>query len=75
MNEIRTKEMGRTGLAPLHRSDFKADDMERVARRLDELADALSEDMALIVRLSEEVQALDIAAQMLRKLALQQDRD
>ena len=75
MNESRKKGTGRAKVAPLHRSEFKAEDMERVAQSLDELADALSDDMELIVRLSQELQALDIAAQMLRKLALQQDRD
>ena len=62
----------RESSAPLHNSYITADDMHRVAGRLDDLADALAEDMELVMRLSDEVQTLDIAAQLLRKLAQQE---
>ncbi len=51
------------------RSDALPEQLERVARALDRLADDLSADPGLIVRHSGRLQALDIASQMLRKLA------
>ena len=70
--EMRGRGPVRESSAPLHNSYITADDMHRVAGSLDDLADALSEDMELVVKLSEELQTLDIAAQLLRKLAQQE---
>lgn len=72
-----TDEMGERGpvresSAPLHNSYITVDDMHRVAGSLDDLADNLADDPELVMRLSEELQTLDIAAQLLRKLAQQE---
>lgn len=72
MDEMRERGPVRENNAPLHNSYITADDMHRVAGSLDDLADALSEDMEVVLRLSEELQTLDIAAQLLRKLAHQE---
>ncbi|MBX7527341.1 PilZ domain-containing protein [Qipengyuania vesicularis] len=72
MDEMRERGPVRENNAPLHNSYITADDMHRVAGSLDDLADALSEDMEVVLRLSEELQTLDIAAQLLRKLAQQE---
>ena len=72
MEEMRERGPVRESNAPLHNSYITADDMHRVAGSLDDLADTLSEDMDLVMRLTEELQTLDIAAQLLRKLAQQE---
>lgn len=56
-------------IAPLHNSYITVDDMDRVAASLDELADALADDPNVIMRHTDKLQSLDIAAQLLRKLA------
>lgn len=58
--------------APLHDSLITVDDMERVAASLDELADALADSPQVVMRFAEKLQALDIAAQLLRKLSAQE---
>ena len=72
MEEMRGKGPVRESSASLHSSYITADDMHRVAGALDDLADALSEDMDLVMRLSDELQTLDIASQLFRKLAHQE---
>ena len=72
MEEMRGRGPVRESSAPLHNSYITADDMHRVAGSLDELADTLADDPALVMRLTEELQTLDIAAQLLRKLAQQE---
>ncbi|MBX7540123.1 PilZ domain-containing protein [Qipengyuania sphaerica] len=72
VEEMRERGPVRESKASLHSSFITADDMHRVAGGLDDLADALSEDMDLVMKLSEELQTLDIAAQLLRKLAEQE---
>lgn len=57
--------------APLHNSCITVDDMARVAALLDVLADALAEDSGVVMRHTDKLQSLDIAAQLLRKLAKQ----
>ena len=69
MEEMRS---GSREPAPVHHSYITADDMHRVAGSLDDLADNLADDPELVMRLSEELQTLDIAAQLLRKLAQQE---
>lgn len=73
MEEQRLAETGGTPLAPLHASFITVDDMTRVATALDELADALSEDDDVVIRHAIKLQSLDIAAQLLRKLAKRDD--
>ena len=58
--------------APLHNSLITVDDMERVAGSLDELADALADSPHVVMQFAEKLQALDIAAQLLRKLSAQE---
>lgn len=60
-------------VAPHHRSQITADDMERSAGALEELADALAGEPDLFGRYATQLQALDISAQLLRKLALRED--
>ena len=72
MDEMRERGPLRENSAPLHDSYITADDMHRVASSLDDLADNLADDPELVMRLSEELQTLDIAAQLLRKLAQQE---
>ena len=60
-------------VAPHHRSQITADDMERSAAALEELADALAGEPDLFSRYATQLQALDISAQLLRKLALRED--
>ncbi len=72
MEDMRERVSTRTSHAPVHDSVITFDDMHRVAGSLDTLADALSEDPELIMRLVDELQTLDIAAQLLRKLAQQE---
>ena len=72
MEEMREHVPLRSSNAPLHNSYITADDMHRVAGSLDDLADKLAEDAGLVMRLSGELQTLDIAAQLLRKLAQQE---
>ncbi len=57
-------------LAPTHNSVITVDDMQRVAGSLDALADALSDDINVVMKHAEKLQVLDIAAQLLRKLAI-----
>ena len=59
--------------APLHRSQISADDMEGAAAALEELADALADEPSLFAQHATRLQSLDIAAQLLRKLALRED--
>ena len=72
MKEMRGRGPVRESNAPLHNSYITADDMHRVAGSLDDLADSLADDAELVIRLSEELQTLDVAAQLLRKLAQQE---
>nr|WP_166179182.1 PilZ domain-containing protein [Altererythrobacter segetis] len=46
-----------------------ADQLRRLARALDLLADDLADDATVLTRHAQKLQALDIAAQMLRRLA------
>lgn len=59
--------------APHHRSQITNGDMERSAAALEELADALAGEPELFGRYATQLQALDISAQLLRKLALRED--
>lgn len=52
-----------------HSSFVSNADLRRAAAALDELADALSEDMAVLTRYAGKLQSLDIAAQLLRRMA------
>ena len=61
--------------APLHQSQITAGDMNRVAASLDDLADALALNDHVIFHYANKLQALDIAAQLLRKLAAGETRD
>lgn len=56
---------------PLHNSFITVDDMERVAASLDELADSLADNPQVVMQFAEKLQTLDIAAQLLRKLSVQ----
>lgn len=60
--------------APLHASFISAQDMARTAALLDDLADALSNDAGVLFNYATKLQALDIAAQLLRKMAAQAER-
>lgn len=51
------------------------DDIEVVARMLDDLGETLSGDAGVLYQYSAKLQALNVAAQMLRKLAFQAKRD
>lgn len=73
MDEHRAVEAGGATIAPLHASFITVDDMTRAAAALDELADALSDDDAIVIRHATNLQSLDIAAQLLRKLAKRDD--
>ena len=72
MEEMRERAPVRVNSAPLHNSYITVDDMHRVAGSLDDLADKLADDPELVMRLAGELQTLDIAAQLLRKLAQQE---
>lgn len=61
--------------APLHQSAITASDMKRVAASLDDLADALALNDHVIFHYANKLQALDIAAQLLRKLAANEGAD
>lgn len=61
--------------APTHNSAISADDIEVVARLLDDLGDTLGGDAGVLFQYAAKLQALDVAAQMLRKLAFQAKRD
>ena len=72
LEEFSRRESGKSqpaSLAPMHNSVITVDDMKRVAHSLDDLADALSDDMNVVMQHAEKLQVLDIAAQLLRKLA------
>tara|TARA_B100000678_G_C18086471_1_gene452936 strand:+ start:82 stop:627 length:546 start_codon:yes stop_codon:yes gene_type:complete len=72
LEEFSRRESGKpqpASLAPTHNSVITVDDMKRVAHSLDDLADALSDDMNVVMQHAEKLQVLDIAAQLLRKLA------
>ena len=60
--------------APQHASFICAQDMANTADLLDDLADALSNDEGVLFNYATKLQALDIAAQLLRKLAVQVER-
>jgi hypothetical protein len=55
-------------------NSIDADQLRRLARALDLLADDLADDAAVVTRHAQKLQALDIAAQMLRKLAAVSER-
>lgn len=57
--------------APLTSSAITTDDVESVAALLDDLANTFANDAGVLFNYSAKLQALDIAAQMLRKLASQ----
>ncbi len=57
--------------APLPSSMITTRDIEAVAAMLDDLADTFAGDAGVLFNYSAKLQALDIAAQMLRKLASQ----
>lgn len=71
---MRAAEPVAAGRAPLHASTISTEDMESVALMLDDLADALSHDAGVLFNYAMKLQALDIGAQMLRKLAFQARR-
>lgn len=73
MQEMRGQDNVQAMSAPLHGSQITADDMERSAGALEELADALACEPELFARYATQLQSLDVAAQMLRKLALRED--
>lgn len=54
---------------PVERDSNDPDQLRRIARALDLLADALADDAAIVMRHPEKLQVLDIASQILRKLA------
>ena len=54
---------------PVERDLNDPEKFRRIARALDRLADALADDAAIVMRHPEKLQVLDIASQMLRKLA------
>jgi len=58
---------------PVARDSNDPDQLRRVARALDLLADALADDEGIVVRHAEKLQVLDIASQILRKLANAED--
>lgn len=57
--------------APPHTSFVSAQDMTATAALLDDLADGLANDAGVLFNYAVKLQALDIAAQLLRKLAMQ----
>lgn len=73
MQEMRGQENVKPLAAPLHGSQITIDDMERSAGALEELADALANEPELFARYATQLQSLDIAAQLLRKMALRED--
>ena len=72
-SELNRQDKREPVVAPHHRSQITADDMERSAAALEELADALAGEPDLFSRYATQLQALDISAQLLRKLALRED--
>ena len=58
-----------TPATPFHSSFITAEDMNETAGALDSLADALSCEVEIVVKYSSGLQSLDIAAQLLRKIA------
>lgn len=60
--------------APPHASFVSSQDMINTAALLDDLADALSSDAGVLFNYATKLQALDIGAQLLRKLAVQVER-
>lgn len=72
-DEMRGQDNVDTLAAPLHRSQITADDMEYSAAALEELADALAGEPELFERYMTQLQSLDVAAQLLRKLAQRED--
>ena len=71
--EMQRQDIVQPVAAPHHRSQITADDMERSAAALEDLADALAGEPELFGRYATQLQALDISAQLLRKLALRED--
>ena len=59
--------------APLHTSFVSTEEMERAAAALDDLADILALDDRIVVEVASKLQSLDIAAQLLRKVAARRD--
>ena len=57
------------GDAPLHGSFISIDNMVDAAAALDELGDTLAGDDEIIIKYASKLQVLDIAAQLLRKIA------
>ncbi len=55
--------------APRHSSFVSAVDLRRAAAALDDLADTLADDAAALARYGGKLQSLDIAAQLLRRMA------
>lgn len=51
------------------RDSVDTDQLRRLARALEGLADDLADDAAVVTRHAQKLQALDVAVQMLRKLA------
>ena len=63
----------RVGCAPLHTSFVSTEEMERAAAALDDLASMLALDDRVVVEFASKLQSLDIAAQLLRKMAARRD--
>lgn len=55
---------------PMPEAQITTGDIEAVATMLDDLADTLSGDAGVLFHYAAKLQALDVASQMLRKLAL-----
>ena len=70
--EMQAVARAQASVTPTHSSYITVDDMNDTAAALDGLADALCEDDAIILKYSSKLQALDIAAQLLRKIATRQ---
>lgn len=73
LQEQRRAEDDGATIAPLHASYITVDDMTRATAALEKLADALSEEDTVVIRHATRLQSLDIAAQLLRKLARRDD--
>ncbi|WP_284126032.1 PilZ domain-containing protein [Parerythrobacter aestuarii] len=70
--EMQVAARAQVSATPTHSSYITTDDMNETAAALDELAEALCEDDAIILKYASKLQALDIAAQLLRKIATRQ---
>ena len=60
--------------APLHSSRVSTEDLQRTAAALDDLADGFARDARIVAEFAGKLQMLDIAAQLLRKIAVNPDQ-